>query len=35
LSINKARKFGWTGHVDLYQAPVETFEKMKALGQIP
>jgi nucleoside-diphosphate-sugar epimerase len=35
LSINKARKFGWTGHVDSFQAFVKTFEKMKALGQIP
>jgi nucleoside-diphosphate-sugar epimerase len=35
LSINKARKFGWTGHMDSYQAFVKTFEKMKALGQIP
>jgi nucleoside-diphosphate-sugar epimerase len=35
LSINKARKFGWTGHMDSYEAFVKTFEKMKALKQIP
>jgi hypothetical protein len=27
LSINKARKFGWTGHMDSYQAFVKTFER--------
>ena len=35
VSINKARRFGWTGHIDSYEALVNTFEKMKALGQIP
>jgi hypothetical protein len=35
LSINKARKFGWMGHMDSYDAFVKTFERMKALGQIP
>ncbi|KAN0116944.1 hypothetical protein V8E51_002921 [Hyaloscypha variabilis] len=35
LSINKARRFGWTGHIDTYQCFVETFQKFKDLGQVP
>jgi hypothetical protein len=35
LSINKARKFGWTGHIDSYDCFVSTFKKFQALGQIP
>jgi nucleoside-diphosphate-sugar epimerase len=35
LSINKARRYGWTGHIDSYQAFVDTFQKFKDLGQIP
>ena len=35
VSLSKARKFGWTGYVDSYDSFVETFEKMKALKQIP
>lgn len=35
LSINKARKFGWTGHADTYECLVETFEKFQRLGLIP
>lgn len=35
LSINKARKFGWTGHIDSYDCFVNTFKKFESLGQIP
>jgi nucleoside-diphosphate-sugar epimerase len=35
LSINKARKFGWNGHIDSYDGFVNTFKKFQALGQIP
>lgn len=35
LSINKARKFGWNGHIDTHQAFVASFQKFKDLGQIP
>jgi len=35
LSINKAREYGWTGHIDSYKSLVATFEKFKELGQIP
>jgi nucleoside-diphosphate-sugar epimerase len=35
LSINKARKFGWTGHLDSYESFVDAFKKFKELGQIP
>lgn len=35
LSVSKARKFGWTGYIDSYQAFVETFLKFRAMGQIP
>ncbi|KAJ5318516.1 hypothetical protein N7476_004936 [Penicillium atrosanguineum] len=35
LSVNKARRFGWTGHADSYQSFVDTFEKFRQLGLIP
>ncbi|OQE40371.1 hypothetical protein PENCOP_c006G06720 [Penicillium coprophilum] len=35
LSINKARRFGWTGHIDSYQSFVDTFNKFRQLGLIP
>lgn len=35
VSISKARRFGWNGYIDSYQAFVETFERMKRLKQIP
>lgn len=35
VSINKARKYGWTGHVDTYESFVKTFDKFKKHGLIP
>ena len=35
LSINKARKLGWTGHMDSYDSFVDAFKEFKRLGQIP
>lgn len=35
LSMSKARRFGYRGYIDSYEAFVRTFEKMKAMGQIP
>lgn len=35
VSINKARKFGYTGHIDSFDCFINTFERMKALKQIP
>ncbi|OOQ89744.1 nucleoside-diphosphate-sugar epimerase GsfE [Penicillium brasilianum] len=35
LSINKARKFGWTGHLDSFDSFTEAFTKFKELKQIP
>ncbi|CBF84432.1 hypothetical protein AN9028.2 [Aspergillus nidulans FGSC A4] len=35
LSINKARKFGWTGHLDSFDSFVDAFKRFKELGQIP
>lgn len=35
VSINKARRFGWTGHADSYECFIETFEKFKKYGLIP
>lgn len=35
LSMSKARKFGYTGYKDSFEAFVETYEKMKQLKQIP
>lgn len=35
LSISKARKFGWTGHLDSYDSFIDAFNKFRELGQIP
>lgn len=35
LSMSKARKFGYNGYVDSYQAFTETFDKMRSLRQLP
>ncbi|KAJ9654477.1 hypothetical protein H2198_006486 [Neophaeococcomyces mojaviensis] len=35
LSMSKARRYGYKGYVDSFEAFVETFEKMKKLKQIP
>ncbi|KAI0184876.1 hypothetical protein EV127DRAFT_485679 [Xylaria flabelliformis] len=35
LSVNKARQYGWTGHIDSYQSFVDTFEKFRQMGLIP
>ncbi|CAG7926822.1 unnamed protein product [Penicillium olsonii] len=35
LSMNKARKFGWTGHLDSFDSFTDAFTKFKELGQIP
>lgn len=35
LSINKARKFGWMGHLDSFDSFVDAFTRFKELGQIP
>ncbi len=35
LSMSKARKFGYQGYIDSYDALVQTFERMKRLKQIP
>jgi nucleoside-diphosphate-sugar epimerase len=35
LSVNKARRYGWTGHIDSHQAFVNTFIKFRELGLIP
>lgn len=35
LSINKARKFGWNGHIDSFQSFTDAFAKFVELGQIP
>ncbi len=35
LSINKARKFGWTGHLDSFESITRAFDKFADLGQIP
>ncbi|KAJ5869912.1 hypothetical protein N7455_004853 [Penicillium solitum] len=35
LSMNKARKFGWTGHVDSFDSFTDAFTRFKELGQIP
>jgi nucleoside-diphosphate-sugar epimerase len=35
LSMNKARRFGWAGHIDSYQSFVDTFDKFRQLGLIP
>lgn len=35
LSINKARRFGWNGHVDSYKCFTDTFDKFVAMGIMP
>jgi nucleoside-diphosphate-sugar epimerase len=35
LSINKAREYGWTGHIDSFKSLTDAFEKFEELGQIP
>lgn len=35
LSVDKARRYGWTGHVDSYEAFTRTFGKFRELGLIP
>ena len=35
LSINKARKYGWTGHMDSYQSFVDLFEEYRKRGMLP
>ncbi|MCJ1302981.1 hypothetical protein MMC08_005786 [Hypocenomyce scalaris] len=35
MSINKARKFGWTGHIDCYRSLTDAFRKFEQMGQIP
>jgi nucleoside-diphosphate-sugar epimerase len=35
LSVNKARKLGWQGHIDSYQSLTDAFEKFVELKQIP
>ncbi|KAK5547509.1 hypothetical protein LTR46_012010, partial [Exophiala xenobiotica] len=35
LSINKARKFGWTGHIDSFQSLTDAFDKFVELKQLP
>lgn len=35
LCMTKARKLGWTGYIDSYESNVRTFERFRALKQIP
>ncbi|KAF2821688.1 NAD(P)-binding protein [Ophiobolus disseminans] len=35
LSVNKARKLGWMGHVDSYEGLTDAFERFVELGLIP
>jgi nucleoside-diphosphate-sugar epimerase len=35
LSINKARKYGWTGHIDSFESFTDAFRKFRELEQIP
>ncbi|TQS32457.1 hypothetical protein Golomagni_07225 [Golovinomyces magnicellulatus] len=35
VSINKARKFGWTGHKDSFESFTQTFDRFVELGQVP
>ncbi len=35
LSMNKSRKFGWTGWVDSYECFVEAFVRFEQMGMIP
>ncbi|CZS77703.1 unnamed protein product [Fusarium graminearum] len=35
LSINKAREFGWTGHIDSFKSLKDAFDSFVEMGQIP
>jgi nucleoside-diphosphate-sugar epimerase len=35
LSVNKARKFGWTGHVDTYDSFIEVFDEFVKAKLLP
>jgi hypothetical protein len=35
LSINKARSFGWSGHIDSFQSLTDAFDNFVDLKQIP
>ncbi|KAK8076356.1 NAD(P)-binding Rossmann-fold containing protein [Apiospora phragmitis] len=35
LSVDKSCRYGWTGHIDSYQAFVNTFDKFRELRLIP
>lgn len=35
LSINKARRFGWTGHIDSYKSFTDAFQSFEGIGLIP
>lgn len=35
LSINKARSYGWQGHIDSFQSLTEAFDNFVNLKQIP
>jgi nucleoside-diphosphate-sugar epimerase len=35
LSVNKSRKFGWTGHMDSYESFLDAFKSFQELEQIP
>ncbi|KAG4418436.1 hypothetical protein IFR04_008421 [Cadophora malorum] len=35
LSINKARRFGWTGHIDSYKTFTDAFQSFEGIGLIP
>jgi hypothetical protein len=35
MSINKARKFGWTHHVDSFESFIDTFKSLESQGLIP
>ncbi|KAL2070818.1 hypothetical protein VTL71DRAFT_13844 [Oculimacula yallundae] len=35
LSINKAREYGWNGHIDSFKSFTDAFQKFQDMGQIP
>lgn len=35
LSVNKAREFGWTGHIDSFVSMKDAFDSFVDMGQIP
>jgi nucleoside-diphosphate-sugar epimerase len=35
LSVNKARKFGWHGHINSHKSFIDAFDSFERLGQIP